>query len=198
MFYKDSVDQIIRQGDIIKGLISPEVIAHKFLDKGVINNSGPSFSIDVRFNFAAVITPCCTIQKANYLSLCPLIPLLKDFGQNPYLSEDPTRINLKVSPEKCVPPKVWENVLSPDEKQKRIEKGPTYIYVQYFVFKKDTDILTDYMMIDFNNTFNIRRKELGNNNEKMLPVKVFQLSDETRETLRQKLVAYYIRKPEDE
>jgi len=124
--------------------------------------------------------------------------LLKDFGQNPYLSEDPTRINLKVTPEKCLPPIAWEKGLSPDEKQKRIEKGPTYIYVQYFVFKKDKDILTDDMMIDFNNTFNIRRKELGNNNEKMLPVKVFQLSDETRETLRQKLVAYYIRKPEEE
>lgn len=199
MFYKDPVDQIIRQGDIIKGLISPEVIAHKFLDKSVINNSeDPSFSIDFRFNFAVVITPCCTLQKANYISLCPLIPLLKDFEQNPYLFEDPTRVNFKVAPEKCVPPIAWEKKLPPEEKQKRIEKGPTYIYFQYFVFKKDKDNLTDDMMIDFNNTFNIRRKELGNKNEKMLPVKVLQLSDETRETLRQKLVAYFIRKPEEE
>lgn len=198
MFYKDPVDPIIRQGDIINGLISPEIIAHNFLDKRFTTNSDPSFSIDVRFNFAAVITPCCTIQKANYLSLCPLIPLLKDFEQNPFLSEDPTRVNLKVPPEKCVPPISWEKVLTPEERQRRIEKGSTYIYLQYFVFKKYKDILTDDVMIDFTNTFNIRRKDLGNKNIKMLPVRVLQLSDETRETLRQKLVAFFIRKPEEE
>lgn len=53
------------------------------------------------------------------------------------------------------------------------------------------------MMIDFNNIFNIRRKDLGNNNEKMLPSKLLQLSDETREMLRHKLSAYYLRVPEE-
>jgi hypothetical protein len=196
MFYKAPHDQIIRQGDIIKGLISPGVITHKFLDNDNIDYSNPSFSIDVRFNLVAVITPCCTIQKADYISLCPLNPLLKDIHKNPHLIEDPTRLNQKVKPENCLPPNVWENILPSDIKQKRIELGSTYIYMQNFVFKKHNGILNNDVMIDFNNIFNIRRKDLGNNNEKMLPSKLLQLSDETREILRHKLSAYYLRVPE--
>lgn len=198
MFYKDPPDQIIRQGDIIKGLISPGVITHEFIDNDNIDYSNPSFSIDVRFNLVAVITPCCTIQKADYISLCPLNPLLKDIHKNPHLIEDPTRLNLKVKPENCLPPNVWDNKLPPDIKQKRIELGPTYIYMQNFVFKKYDGILNNDVMIDFNNIFNIRRKDLGNNNEKMLPSKLLQLSDESRDTLRHKLSAYYLRVPDEE
>lgn len=198
MFYKAHLDQIIRQGDIIKGLISPGVITYKFLDIDNIDHLNPSFSIDVRFNLVVVITPCCTIQKADYISLCPLNPLLKSINKNPYLIEDPTRLNLKVKPENCVPPDVWKDKLPPDEKQRRIELGSSYIYLQYFVFEKHNGILNSDMMIDFNNIFNIRRKDLGNNNEKMLPSKLLQLSDETREMLRHKLSAYYLRVPEED
>ncbi|PHP45399.1 hypothetical protein B6V01_004205 [Methanosarcinales archaeon ex4572_44] len=132
MFYKDPPDQIIRQGDIIKGLISPGVITYNFLDIDNIYFQKPFFSIDVRFNLVAVITPCCTIQKADYI-----------------------------------------------------------------FFKKYNGILNNDMVIDFNNIFNIRRKDLGNNNEKMLPSKLLQLSDETRDILRHKLSAYYLRVPEE-
>ena len=198
MFYKDTPDQIIRQGDIIKGLISPGVITNQFLDVDNIDNQNSSFSIDVRFNLVAVITPCCTIQKADYISLCPLNPLLKSMNKNPYLIEDPTSLNQKVKPENCLPPDVWENKLHPDEKQRRIESGPSYIYLQNFVFKKHNDILKNDMMIDFNNIFNLRRKDLGSNNEKMLPSKLLQLSAETREMLRHKLSAYYLRVPEED
>ncbi len=198
MFYKDPPDQIIRQGDIIKGLISPGVITYNFLDIDNIYFQKPFFSIDVRFNLVAVITPCCTIQKADYISLCPLNPLLKNINKNPHLMEDPTRLNQKVKPEHCVPPDVWKDKLPPDLKQRRIELGPTYIYLQHFVFKKYNGILNNDMVIDFNNIFNIRRKDLGNNNEKMLPSKLLQLSDETRDILRHKLSAYYLRVPEEE
>lgn len=198
MFYKSPYDQIIRQGDIIKGLISPEIITNKFLDNNE-KDFGGSFSIAVKFNYVTTITPCCNIQKSDYIALCPLIPLRKDFRleSHKFIFEDPTRINRLIAPEKSVPPIAWEKKISSKEKQIRIERGPTYIYLNNFVFEKYGDILSENMMIDFDNIFNIRRKDLGNGNQKLLSAKVLQLSDEIRNTLREKLVAYYFKIPEE-
>lgn len=114
MFYKVPFNQIIRQGDITEGLISFGAIVYDFLtDRNICGfDSKPRFSIDLRFNYTTVITPCCTIKKAKYISLCPLYPISKiiKLKDNPHLDEDPTRINEPVQAEKCVPPSVWENV----------------------------------------------------------------------------------------
>ena len=199
MFYKIPFDQIIRQGDIIKGLSSPRIIVYKLLTgKNVFGgDSDPCFSIDMRFNCVVVMTPCCTIQKADYITLCPLYPVSNKFRSNPYLAEDPTRINTIVPPEKCIPPKGWEG-LPDEEKQKRLQKGSVFVFQSNFVFKKFESIFGDDMFIDFNDTFSIRRKDLGNNNEKLLPAKILQLTNDTRASLRQKLIKYYDRIPEEE
>lgn len=203
MFYKVPFDQIIRQGDIIEGLISFGAIVHNFFRDEIICGFDlkPSFSIDLRFNYTAVMTPCCTIRKATYISLCPLYPASKKIHKlscNPYLHEYPTRINTPVPAEKCVPPDVWETKLPEDEKEKRQQKGRMFVYESFFVFKRYENIFKEDMIIDFNDTFSIRRQDLGNDLEQMLPSKVLQLTDETRGTFRQKLVKFYIRVPEEE
>ena len=199
MFYKIPFDQIVRQGDIIKGLGSPRIIVYKLLTgKNVFGgDSDPCFSIDMRFNCVVVMTPCCTIQKADYISLCPLYPVSNKFRRNPHLVEDSTRINTIVPPEKCIPPEGWDG-LPDEEKQKRIQRGPVFVFQSNFVFKKFENIFEDNMIIDFNDTFSIRRKDLGNNNEGLLLAKILQLTDDTRATLRQKLIKYYDRIPEEE
>ncbi len=159
MFYKVPFDQTIRQGDIIEGLISFGSIVHKFLSDEIICgfDSKPSFSIDLRFNYTAMMTPCCTIRKATYISLCPLYPVSKKIKltPNPYLSEDPTRINTPVPAEKCVPPNAWEKELSADEKEKRRQKGSMFVYGSFFVFKRYESIFEEDMIIDFNDTFSM-------------------------------------------
>ena len=94
-------------------------------------------------------------------------------------------------------PKGWDG-LPDEEKQKRIQRGPVFVFQSNFVFKIFENIFEDNMIIDFNDTFSIRRKDLGNNNERLLLAKILQLTDDTRATLRQKVIKYYDRIPEEE
>ena len=197
MFYSDDPTPEIRQGDIFEGLVSIGVVPSKFLTSDILNKeTNPCFSVNLGFSYAAVITPCCDIQKRDYLAFCPLTPLLELIRKNEFFDEDPTRLNTKVKPENMVPKDAWSNRFSEEEKAKRIAQGNRYAFVHNFIFEKYGDIFSDYMMIDFNYVFNIKRTALGGKNQVLLPHRVLQLSDESRRTLRLKLAEYYFRDPD--
>ncbi len=203
MFYKVPFDQKIRQGDVAEGLISFGAIAYKLLSGDDICDfdSQPCFGIDLRFNYNVVMTPCCTIKKANYISFCPLYPVskkIKNLINKEYLNEYPTRINTPVPAEKCVSVRYWNEKLTEVEREMKRQLGKTYTELSYFVFRKHEGIFEEDMTIDFNDIFCIRKKDLGSYLEKLLPFKVLQLNDETRAHLRQKLVKFFDRVPEED
>ncbi len=125
MFYKMPLDQNeIRQGDVTTGLISFGAIAYKFLSGNDICefDSKPCFGIDLRFNYNVVMTPCCQIKKADYISFCPLYPVSKkitNLRNKEYLNEDPVRINAPVPAEKCVSVAYWNDKLTEEQRQMR-------------------------------------------------------------------------------
>jgi len=153
-FYYDDPAQKVRQGDIFQGLINVGVISHRFLTSENLVDSGVCFTLNLGFNYASIITPCCDIQKRDYIALCPLVILPKKIRTNAYLDEDPTRLNHMVPPEKALPIAGWDK-LDPEVKQKRLEMGKTWIYINNFVFRKKEEIFVDDMVIDFNYIFYI-------------------------------------------
>lgn len=196
MFYADDPAPEIRQGDIFEGMVSIGIVPSKFLTASILNKeTNPCFSVNLGFSYAAVITPCCDIQKRDYLAFCPLMTLIPRVRQNAFFNEDPTRLNRKVNPENTVPKIAWDKIPEA-EKALKISQGKKYAFVNNFVFEKFEDIFLDYMMIDFNYIFNIDRKFLGGKNHVLLPYRVLQLSDESRRTLRLKLAEYYFRDPD--
>ena len=135
------------------------------------------------------------IQKRDYIALCPLAILPRWIRNNAYLDEDPTRLNYMVPPEKALPSSGWDR-LSPGVKEKKTAMGKTWIYINNFVFRKKEGVFEDDMIIDFNYVFHINRKNLGNDNEKLIPYRILHLTREARASLREKLVAYYHRNPD--
>jgi len=196
MFYADVYTPIIRQGDVFEGLVNVGIVPSKFLTADILNKEhNPCFSVNLGFSYAVIITPCCDIQKRDYLAFCPIIPLNEKIKQNEFFNEDPTRVNAKVKPENMVPKVAWDN-FSDQEKANRMGKGKRYAFTNNFVFEKYSEIFVDTMMIDFNFIFNINRTTLGGKNEKLLPNRILQLSSETRRTLRLKLADYFFRDPD--
>jgi len=92
----------------------------------------------------------------------------------------------------------WNEKLTEVEREMKRQLGKTYTELSYFVFRKHEGIFEEDMTIDFNDIFCIRKKDLGSYLEKLLPFKVLQLNDETRAHLRQKLVKFFGRVPEED
>lgn len=196
MFYAEDFTPEIRQGDVFEGLVNIGITPSKFLTPDILNKEhNPCFSVNLGFSYAAIITPCCDIQKREYLAFCPIVPLEVKIRENEFFIEDPTRVNIKVTPEHMVPKLGWEK-MSASKKAERIEAGKRYAFTNNFIFEKHENIFADYVMIDFNFIFNIKRSALGSANEKLIPNRVLQLSYDTRRILRLKLADYFFRDPD--
>ncbi len=198
MFYAETPSQEIRQGDVFRGLITIGVVASKFLTSTVLDNEpDPCFQLNLSSNFATVVTPCCDIQKREYLAFCPLLPFPPKIRKNEILDKFPTKLNDMIEPENAIPKSQWD-ALPPEIKDKKAQGGRIYIYYNNFAFEKVDSIFEKDMIIDFNYIFNVSRKNLGGRNEKLLPYRVLQLSRDSRESLRRKIGAFYLRDPEKE
>ena len=196
MFYAEDNSGPVRQGDIFKGLVTIGTDPSNFLDPSTLNREhDPCFSVNLGFGYAAIITPCCDIEKRAYLVFSPLLPFPKSKRKNDFLNEEPTRYNIKVDPQNAVAAQQWEN-FTDKEKQERLLGGKVYPDFGNFVYERHKDLFSDYLMIDFNFVFNISRKRLGERNEKLIPSRVLRLSNESRKALRVKLGRYYYRDPD--
>lgn len=202
MFYQKELDQVLRFGDVLEGYVSstPKV------DGPITTHKGVEYRVDITHPaFSVVITPCCSIGK-KMISLTPLIHLQNTFFANPYFSEDMTRINLMIDPDKAFPPETWEE-LDKDFKAKQLSEGKKYTFLEYFVYEKH-DLLpiytvdskklgkieTNYYMIDFRNIYKLNCDAINGPLQAPLETKCLQLSVKTRDELRAK-IAYYFGNP---
>jgi len=204
MFYLNSsqMGETLRFGDIIQGF----PVCFSVID---IPSPQSAFNITVSApTYAVVLSPCCSISD-KVLAIAPLQQLENKLFSNPYLAEEPTRINSMIPPEKSVPPVHWEKML-PEKKANMAAKGKAYIFVDKFVYapsdlfpeytinRKDGNIKTRYYVVDFRASNKISCDSIKD--PKYLPgaCKVLQLSVEIRELMRRKIASFYRRMPEEE
>lgn len=204
MFYQEDMDDSLRFGDVLEGLVltAPDIEDPHFKKK---------YKIDVEIpNFCVILTPCCTIGH-KVITVSPLINVRNSYFNNPYFAEDLTRINRKMEPEKSVPSHVWEREFSDEKRAERLREGFAYAMVDSFIYeKKDVfssytvhmkggeNLETNYYMIDFNNIFKIKCKQIKSSEDAPMHLKRLQLSPQTRTELRDKIAAYFGRVPEED
>jgi hypothetical protein len=205
MFYAERMSNALRFGDILRGYFSTTPV----IEEPLLEQQNKKYKIDVDLpQFSVVMDPCCQIGNGT-ISLTPLTPVKSSFFDNPYLAEDLTRVNCKMKSEQAIPPKAWEQ-MSPEERQKRQEEGFVYAFAGLFVYDKH-DLLprypihgkdppqeTNYYMISFKDTFKLGCEKIKSPEKAPLESKVLELSIETRNELRAKLVSYYAAVPKED
>ncbi len=206
MFYNDTLDPVLRFGDILKGFIKTEPI---------FNNPILNLEQKIQYNikisipkFSVVLTPCCSIGP-SIITLTPLIQIHSSFMKNPYFAKDITRINRLIElPKNKFVPDDWEK-LDEDERLKHITQGKSYSNLKYFIYGEDENLEPyvlkrkdiGYYMIDFTRSYHIicnNIKKEGKTEGNLLDSKVLQLSIESRDQLRSKIAEYYSRIPEED
>ena len=172
------------------------------IEKPALDGRFNKYDITVDFPlFSVLMSPCCQIERGT-IALSPLIPIRNAFFDNPYLADDLTRINRRMTPQQSVPPKAWED-MEPEERQKREAKGLEYAFPYLFVFEKNTklpvytlerrkeNIDTGYYMVDFKNITKLTCDKIMTPEKAPLESKILELSVETRKELGDKLASYY-------
>ena len=205
MFYQDEPDNIFRFGDIIRGFASLTPI----IDEPILNLSDCSCNINFSIpNYCVILSPCCSISD-KVLTMAPLIQIRNSFFKNPYFAEDLTRINMKIPPEKTMPPESWDK-LPVEQKQDRLNKGIGYTFLELFIYKKHyilpeytvhskkNNVKTNYYMIDFRNTFHVNCNKITSPQNVPIESKCLQLSIDARTNLREKIAFYYSRVPQED
>jgi hypothetical protein len=119
MFYQDEMDNALRFGDVLRGFILTSPILNDI-------DSMEHYKIVVfQPTSCVILSPCCSIGH-DVLTLSPLISVRGSFFNNPYFSQNLTRINREMEPQKAFPPHIWERF--PEKvKQEKLKEGFSYI-----------------------------------------------------------------------
>lgn len=208
MFYQKEREHKLRLGDVLKGFI---ITNPKFKEPILNPVQAHSYNVKIEIpEFVIVLTPCCS-YRTNTLLLTSLIQVESHFFKNPYLVEDFTRINRLIEhPINRFPPDEWERM--PDEKKtEELTEGKQYAFYHYFIYKEHEYFpeyimrkqQTRYYMIDFRKIFSINCTDLifkknGEIPEKIFNAKILQLSVAARDDLRNKIVNYFGRIPDED
>jgi hypothetical protein len=208
MFYIDEngYSEALRFGDVISGFIEVSPI----INDPASTNSERDFKINViPRKYFVVLTPCCSIAE-KMLAITPLISILPFFYNNPYWEEDLTRINKRMKPEYTLPPEAWKNMNS-EEQEKRLSEGEAFAFVNLFIYmehpilpryeinhKKHGKINTGFYMINFKQSFKVDCDKIINAKNCPYEIKCLQLTNDTRNNLREKISDYFLRKPVEE
>ena len=209
MFYEDRPDDAFRFGDIVRGFV---------LSASKIDFTGSvlvpkDYHIEVNQpDFAVILSPCCSIGN-HTLSLSPLIEVSANFFNNPYLKEDLARLNHPMSPQEAVSPAILDK-MSEEEKQRRLDLShkKSIAFVEYFVYKphdllpeyklkpkgQNGEIKTGFYMIDFRRLYRIVCKQVNTPKQSPTQTKILQLSIQARSYLREKVINYFNRAPEED
>lgn len=205
MFYEKYPDKALRFGDVLSGFISsiPE------MSKPIADNRHPEYKLSLNMpDYCVVLSPCCSIGDST-ITLAQLRPVLKSFFKNPYYEEDLTNINRRATPDKTVPPYVW-NGYSEEEKRKREEEGNTFALLEYFIYAPHENLPTyqitirqveravGHYLIDFRRSFRVDCSSVHSAEESPLETKILQLTVDARRQLREKISGYYSRAPADD
>jgi hypothetical protein len=206
MFYEKENHNVLRFGDVLEGFIlsSTSIISPEETKKK------REYHIKVKNpDYVVVLSPCCSIGDKT-LALSPLLSVIPGFFNNPFLSEDLTRINRKMTPQQSVPPHVWQT-MSPTDKACRF-KGvrEAYAFVENFVYEKHDllktytvhrqagNIESNYYMLDFRRIYRIECDKVANPTQAPLETKILELLIQIRKELRDKLTWYFGRIPEED
>ena len=204
MFYLENfqMEENLRFGDVIQGF----PVCYSVIDTP---SSQAAFNITVSApTYAVVLSPCCSIAD-KVLAIAPLQELENKLFSNPYLAEDPARINIKIAPDKSVAPIHWEK-MAPEKKAQMLAKGDAYVFVDKFIYKpndlfaeytihrKEGNIKTRYYFVDFRSSNKISCDSIKNPKYSPGACKVLQLSVEIRELMRRKIASFYRRMPDED
>lgn len=202
MFYMDSsqMEPTLRFGDIIQGF----PVCFSVIDDPQARSD---FNITISASpYAVVLSPCCSISD-KLLAIAPLQQLDNKLFNNPYLAENPARINSKVPADKSFPPQA---TIPPDKLASIMAKGDAYVFVDKFVYepnqllpeytihKKGGNITTGHYVIDFRTSNRISCDRILNPKYVAGACKVLQLTVETREIMRLKISSFYKRMPDED
>ena len=205
MFYSAQMDNALRFGDVLKGYI----IANSNIKEPALTASTKDYHIDVRVPlFCVALSPCCSIGYKT-IALSPLLEVRNTLFKNPYFVDDLRRINREMEPEQAVPPQVWER-LDSQEKQRRLEEGYGYAFLELFIFEpnelfpkytvhlKEGNVETNFYMIDFRNIYKVDCEKIISAKDAPIASKCLQLTIDGRSELRDKISYYYARVPEED
>jgi hypothetical protein len=205
MFYQKEIGPAFRFGDVVRGYIATT----PGLKQPILSTTDDRYNIDIYLpTYNVIITPCCSIGE-KMISLTPLIEVRNSFFSNPYFKEDLTRINRKMEPQQAIPPDAWQK-LSYEEKQRRLEEGHSYAFLEFFIYeggelfpkyivnRREGNIETNYYMIDFRNTYKLNCEAIKTQKNVPIMSKCLELSLQPRAELRDKLAYYYGRTPKED
>ena len=202
MFYQDPPQKSLRFGDVVQGY----VLACPNIEDWPDNKD---FIIDInRSDLCVVLTPCCSIKDC-VISLAPLKKVPSDYFKNPYLADDMTRINRKMTKYDAMN-QYRRTKATPEEIEEAKRSERTFQFFDKFVYEKDkrfkdyevemldgTRIITSYYMINFKDFHKIKCNRILNSEKYPLETKLLQLSSDTRKELTEKITNYY-RLPEED
>lgn len=205
MFYAKEMSKALRFGDVLRGYFrtTPRI------EKPALQEPLKRYNIDVCSPvFCVVMDPCCEIRD-KAISLTPLVKISGSLFNNPFLAEDLTRINRKMKPHQSMPPHAWKEL--PEEKKREREAvGLAYAFFRWFIYeghdllpkytvhRTTGNIETNYYIINFRETFKLCCDKINSPEDSPLESKVLELSLETRQELRLKLISYYKRVPKED
>lgn len=219
MFYAGNIDfTTLRLGDVLEGYIEAVPLIEEPLNGNILNG----YKYDLKIHnpsFSVVMTPCCSIGK-NTISLAPLLKITSDIfkDRNPKVIEDFTLLNYEIETEDLVSPEIWNNRYTKDLREKYELEGKKWAYIDLFFYSKyeglfveyDVEVKyskdkietykTRYYMVDFKNISQLRCNKIITNqiHDDILITKCLELTIKTREQLRDKIVNYYGRVPEED
>ncbi len=207
MFYEDTPSEALRFGDVIRGFVTSSTR----IDSPKAVDPPDEYAIEVEVpEYSVVLTPCCSIRR-GCLSLTPLVHVLPKFFNNPFLTEDLTRVNREMRPEQSVPADVWENMPG-EQKAARfnLSRPLGYAFNSIFVYaphdllpayeldKPGGAVETDYYMIDFARACRVLCDKVHNPQQSPLHTKLLELTVQARSELRDKMADYFGRVPAED
>ena len=203
MFYEPNMDNALRFGDAIEGLVSVVPI---FKDL----SSNFEYNLDISLpSYSVIMTPCCSIEDKE-VAIAPLVPIKDAYIQNPYFTEDFTRLNNKIEPRSFLSDTVWAK-LPPEEQARRISVGPAYFSSELF-FYEGHPLLPSYTlkyrgglthtttcyMVNFKSIYKIKCDKIIRSTQNQFETKRLQLSIQTRDLLRDRLNFFFGRVPDED
>lgn len=204
-FYAETSSTELRLGDVLSGFVSITTALDRPFPGGGTKHE---YSIEVSHpDYVVVLTPCCSIRKNALISLAALQHVPHKTFQNDNWSHDLTLINRPMEPWKVFSSAIWER--KPDtEKQSYLARPTSYTFSGDFIYaphdllvpynpSSKSEFSTNYYIVSFGSAFSVKCEALKDIKTNKI-AKILELTAGSRTDLRNKLVNYFGRIPEED
>ncbi len=199
-FYASEQELTLRFGDVVSGFPALQAQIE-------VGGTAPrqTYAISVAHPaYAIVMNPCCSIRD-GILALCPMKNLDKSYLKSDKIKEDPLRMNERMLAKDVIPRQRWDK-LTDIQKAEKEREGLKWVFTSVFALAPHA-LLPDveveisgrrerigHYEIDFRDICSLRSKDIEAPEKPVKVVtKILQLSDPSRELLRNKLQNYFQR-----